>query len=280
MDIERFFAERGYAETTETTYRWNLENFEEYLQRNTLKISSVTSVDLRRWIKSHDWKQNTAYIAACAVRAYLKFVDPDHPALAFKIKQDRNPQQRVVSREDLLRLYDIINISTGKGKRDRAIIDLMLDTGLRRFEVVALLLRDLCLAEQYVTGKIKGGTWGRAVFSKKTANHLEEWLAIREQHARPDAKTIFVSTRGTTSGASLTPDGLKSIFYKIGQKIDLTFSPHDLRRSFTTISLRNGAPTRIIQKAGRWKNIQMVERYSPTITAEDMEPYFPVPSLE
>lgn len=280
MDLERFFAEHGYAETTETTYRWNLDNFDKYLQNNSLKITSVTSVDLRRWIKSHNWKQNTAYNAACAVKAYLRFIDPTHPALAFKIKQDRNPQQRVVSPDNLRQIYDILDTSTGKGIRDRATIDLMLDTGLRRFEIVGLLLRNLFLSKQYVVGKIKGGIWGRAVFSKITASHIKEWLEVRDQYARPDTTTIFVSTRGTTPGASLTPDGLKSIYYKLGEKADVAFSPHDLRRSFATISIRNGAPTRVVQKAGRWKNIQMVERYSPDITAEDMEPYFPVPSLE
>jgi integrase len=52
-----------------------------------------------------------------------------------------------------------------------------------------------------------------------------------------------------------------------------------LRRTFATIAIRNGAPTRVVQAAGRWADVAMVEHYTAAIEAEDFERYSPVESL-
>jgi integrase len=54
------------------------------------------------------------------------------------------------------------------------------------------------------------------------------------------------------------------------------FSPHDLRRSFATLSSRLGAPSRIVQVAGRWSDLKMVEGYTQSLEASDFMPYDPV----
>jgi hypothetical protein len=42
------------------------------------------------------------------------------------------------------------------------------------------------------------------------------------------------------------------------------------------MSTNNGAPSRVIQVAGRWSDIAMVERYTRTIEAEAIQPYLPM----
>jgi integrase len=53
-------------------------------------------------------------------------------------------------------------------------------------------------------------------------------------------------------------------------------SPHDLRRSMATLATENGAPSRTVQKAGRWSNIEMVERYTQTLDAKTFKKFFPI----
>ena len=52
-----------------------------------------------------------------------------------------------------------------------------------------------------------------------------------------------------------------------------------MRRTFATLAIKNGAPTRLVQIAGRWKNIREVERYTRALDAADLEPYSPVGNL-
>jgi hypothetical protein len=47
-----------------------------------------------------------------------------------------------------------------------------------------------------------------------------------------------------------------------------------MRRTFATLSLRQGASTRIVQVAGGWANIQEVVRYSQALEPADFDGYF------
>jgi len=44
-------------------------------------------------------------------------------------------------------------------------------------------------------------------------------------------------------------------------------SPHAFRRAFACISTKAGAPSRVVQKIGRWDDIRMVERYTKALQA-------------
>ena len=154
---------------------------------------------------------------------------------------------------------------------------LMIDTGLRASEVCSLTLSKLNMEERSFRVKIKGGGWGTGVFTETTKKWLEEWIRLREKIARPKVQNVFVSVKGIKPGTAITRDGLRSIFRKLGQRSDLgLISPHDMRRTFATLAIRNGAPTRLVQVAGRWRNIREVERYTRAIRAEDIAPYSPI----
>lgn len=282
-DIAGFLSENSFAKSTQDTYRHFLSQFFSWVEADDLtSIEELTSYQIKDWIDSHEWGNSTQSLAAVVIRAYFgwKF-GPEHGVLKLRIKRNEPEPQRTWSISDVRKLFASINLGRSKGIRDRALIALMLDTGLRASEVTGLKLKHLDLEQNTVKAKIKGGSWGTGVFGKKTNLYLQEWLSVRSKLAVPDAKTVFVSIGGLKPGTSLTRDGLRTIFRKLGEKAGLgLISPHDMRRSFVTISLQNGAPTRIIQKAGRWKNIREVERYSLAIMPSDFEPYFPTSFLE
>jgi len=69
---------------------------------------------------------------------------------------------------------------------------------------------------------------------------------------------------------------LKVIMRKLGAKAGIgKLSPHDFRRTFATLAIRAGAPTRLVQLAGGWKNLEMVERYSRALVVSDFQTYLP-----
>ena len=56
------------------------------------------------------------------------------------------------------------------------------------------------------------------------------------------------------------------------------FSPC-LRRTFATLATENGAPTRVVQVAGGWKSLRMVERYTQALKQDAIKPFSPVDRL-
>jgi integrase len=173
------------------------------------------------------------------------------------------------------RLLASFDTSLVIGVRDLAICALMLDSGLRCSEVCRLQLRHLVVGELRLMVMVKGGRWADGVYSANTAQFLLDWLSVKPGNV----ETVFCSLGGLTPGASLSRSGLQLIVRRWGRRIGISLSPHDLRRTFAVLATRAGAPGRVLQVAGRWSSMAMVERYTRSITSQDFVGYFPVAKI-
>jgi site-specific recombinase XerC len=132
------------------------------------------------------------------------------------------------------------------------------------------------LIERHLQVIVKGGQWKAAIFSQQTAMYISAWLHYR---VPKDTTALFLSFHHTCAGKALTREGLQGIVKRWGTTIGIKLSPHDFRRSFATLSTIFGAPSRVVQVAGRWNNLDMVEHYTESIQADEIIPYLPVSNL-
>lgn len=106
------------------------------------------------------------------------------------------------------------------------------------------------------------------------------WLAIRPFIAEPACDHLIVSIGGKEPGKKMTRWGLRSTLERICKRAGVQgVSPHVMRRTFATLATENGAPSRLLQVAGRWKDIRMVETYTRTLQAEKIRPFSVVDRL-
>lgn len=270
-DVNCFLASNPYSAATRDTYRRVL-----FL---LVKVSNLAEIDAARlvgWVQSHPgWGNSQQYVALNACRKFLgwKF-GISHLALTARIKRVKPRRQRVLTAAHALDLLASFDPRTPKGCRDLAIAALALDTGLRASELCRLRLADVDLSTRSLDVIVKGGEWGVGIFSPETAQYMSEWIAVRR--TVEGVKELFVSTR---TGIAMTRCGLTCIVRKWGLRIGIKLSPHDLRRSFATLSTIFGAPSRVVQAAGRWSDIAMVEHYTQEIDPAEIMPYLPVMQL-
>jgi site-specific recombinase XerD len=276
--IEEFLDETAIGYRTIETYRVYLGYFSDFLDDKAIEPQEVTGTQVKRWLERQRWSDNTIRIAHVAIRSFIRHTyGEEHPFLRMKVRRVEDSPQRTLTEDQVRQLLNSIDVSGSTGIRNKAMLLLMLDTGLRASEVCSLAISKLNLEERSLRVKIKGGGWGTGVFTEYTKGWLEEWIKARENVAHSRVQNVFVSVKGIKPGTAITRDGLRSIFRKLGQRAGLgLISPHDMRRTFATLAIRNGAPTRLVQVAGRWKNIREVERYTRAIKAEDIAPYSPI----
>jgi site-specific recombinase XerD len=264
-------------------YRWEMRHLETWAARDVL---TLTKSDISRYLAE---RRELHHVGDLSIRRSLnalksfyiyavgKSKSPVKTLVARKVKRRR---QRTLNREQAFAVMSAPDTSTATGKRDLALICLGLSSGLRAAELCRLRLADLDLSSGCLKVQIKGGDDGDGIFGSQTASAIASWLSIRSEYAPPDVTTLFVSVGGIKKGQPLTTSGLRCIFRSIGRRAGLEhFSPHDLRRSFATLSHRFGAPSRIVQVAGRWHDLAQVEGYTMALEAKDFEPYDPVNRL-
>jgi len=261
-DMELFFAEKGFSQKTEEQYRGILRVF-----LAKVDVETCTPTELLDFLRSSGWGNSRQYVACVIIRQYIKWKLGDtHPILRVRVKREKPRPGRTLSENQILHLLTSFDLNTSKGCRDFAIANLALDTGLRVNEIASIKMRDLNLETREILVRVKGGRWERAFFSPFTEEALKRWIQLRNPHD----ERVFQVTR----------DGLGVIVRRWGEKIGIKLSPHDFRRTFAVMAIKAGAPTRLVQVAGRWSDIRMVEYYTRTIDAIDLGPYFPMAHLQ
>ena len=151
-----------------------------------------------------------------------------------------------------------------KGKRDRALLALMLACGLRRHEVVALTLDHLQQREEHwaiVDLLGKGGHVRTVPVPDWVRNELGQWLAA----AAIDRGRLFrrVSKAGTTWGEGMTEKAVWHIVKEAARCVGVPkLAPHDLRRTCARLCHASGGELEQIQFLLGHISVQTTERYS------------------
>lgn len=273
---------QGLAETTRETYGEHLERLGDYLaKQGVYRPRDIKRWMLEAWIaaRRETWAATTVKQAIAAIRSFVAWSE-DSGWISKKKKRKlfrclKYPRvtrdvQRTLNMEEIEAMLAACP-ETKKGARDRALVSLLTDTGLRAAEARRLRVDDLefeaALCPEARVNRlkvmVKGGKVRYGYFGARTAELLKKWLAVRKTIVADDTPEVFVSAGGLTPGHALTRDGLKVILRKLGDSAGVKgVSPHPFRRAFACILAMAGASTRTIQELGRWESMEMVLLYT------------------
>ena len=128
------------------------------------------------------------------------------------------------------------------GRRDHAILSLMIDTGLRRSEVVGLSLEDLDLDVQTVVVLGKGRRLRIVSFGAKTAATLDRYLRERGKHRQAALPALWLGERNR---GPLTTWGLGQMLERRAVEAGIGhLHPHMLRHTMAANWIADGGAER------------------------------------
>jgi integrase/recombinase XerD len=140
------------------------------------------------------------------------------------------------------------DVSTPRGLRDRAFIEVLYATGLRVSELVDLKVADVNLEGGFLTTVGKGSKERLVPVGDEAVVWLSKYLTVARPAllGRRSSPRLFVNARG---GDGLTRMGVWKLLKGYGTQagIGTRLSPHVLRHSFATHLLERGADLRAIQ---------------------------------
>jgi integrase/recombinase XerD len=166
----------------------------------------------------------------------------DRPRLSRKLP-------RVLSFDEVERLLSAPDVSTPRGVRDHAMIQLLYASGLRVSELCELRMSDVDPQRGVVSVLGKGHKRRLVPIGEHALLAIDSYLKTVRVNAPPragrDANVLFLSPRG----GPLTRQGFWKLLrrYARGAGIMGALSPHKLRHSFATHLLRGGADLRAVQ---------------------------------
>lgn len=140
--------------------------------------------------------------------------------------------------------------------RDRAIVLLLLDTGMRAGELIGLHVSDVDLKNNRLTVFGKGSKERTLPISQTTAKAV--WRYLQQQ----DERTLRAPLIRSTDGGPLTGSALLQLIRSLGVKAGVTNAhPHRFRHTFAINFLRNGGNAYELQAMLGHTTLEMVKRY-------------------
>lgn len=175
----------------------------------------------------------------------------DNPAARLKFARAKR-LPRVIGPDDLRKLLDAPTCA-----RDRAVLFLFLDTGLRLAELAALELGDVDLSQGLAHVRHgKGDKERYTVFTARTGEALLAYLQERTADQHPE---LFLSL----AGSPIKPGGIYKLVKRLARAAGMyaEVSPHRLRHTFATLFLNNGGKIHVAQKLLGHESITTTMRY-------------------
>jgi len=263
--------QKGLSPQTIASYGWHLFKFGIWLSKQNIPIDRITPKELIHWgaILRHKYSAATNKLGVTAARGFVRHMMSLSVCNQFDVKNalpipsPRSVPQRTLTDHEIGRIFSVCEGDSIKQFRDRAILALLLDAGLRADELCKIMLRDIDHNRRRVLVIGKGVTKEYAYYSETCSGHIKAWL---ERRPLCDNKFLFISIGGTTPMQRITTRGLRTIVKRLGEIAGISgVHPHAFRRSFATLRIKRGQSTRSVQRLGRWKNLATFERYTLTL---------------
>ena len=274
----------NYSARTWQTRASYLRGFTRFLDE--VKITEVQAVtaavmaDFQRWLFYEPTVHGAARAAVTlnrtltAVRGFFRFLkqegyiarDPSE-----EIEFAREPQRlprNILTPQEARKIVETPDTSTHVGYRDRVILEVLYATGIRKLELMNLVLDDVNLEEELL--RINGGKGAKdrvVPLSRVACSFLESYVkGVRpELMGKKSSDRLFVSMRGNP----IARNSLGAVVEKYARlaRVKKHVTCHLWRHSCATHLLKNKANLRHVQEILGHRSLATTERYlSLTIT--------------
>lgn len=263
----RFAAAQDVAPSSRGTYLRTIRQFFRWVEEQGLPLATLTRAEVLRYKES----LLSCGMSSLSVGAYLTSVrrffawaegEKIYPNIARDVKGPKRKQQfrkQALTAEKAREL-----LSTKEGLRDRAILNLLLRTGLRTIEVVRANVEDITskggTRVLLVHGKGRAEKDAFVILTDKAYQPIAEYL---ESRGRVKAgEPLFTSFSNNSKGARLTTRTVSRIAKEALRTVGLD------SREFTAHSLRHTTAVTIMREGGSIEEAQHVLRHSSPATTQ------------
>ncbi len=272
----RFISYIDASPKTVETYGKALKQFFRYLYLNDIgRPQREDVIAFRDELKASGHKPTTVQGYVTAVRLFFKWTDQAglYPNVADHLKGaklDREHKKGYLTSGQVKDVLSGVERDSLQGKRDYAILTLMVTGGLRTIEVIRANVGDITTAGDntviYLQGKGRDEKAEYVKLSAPVDKAIRDYL--RARGAAQDNEPLFTSTSNNNKGKRLTTRSISGIVKArlCGAGYDSNkLTAHSLRHTAVTLSLLAGRDLAEVQQFARHASISTTMIYNHAI---------------
>lgn len=271
--LEYLKSERNDSSLTVEAYAKDLAEFQNFLEEQDpdSRWGAVEAADVREWViymlDEQRMSSSSVNRKLSALRTFYKYlrrmgwvsINPMEKVVAPKKKR---PLPYFVREKDMDKLLEISNEDRSfKGIRDRLILMMFYETGIRRAELLGMTDSSVDLKAQQVKVTGKRNKQRIIPFGEELGGEIEAYMSVRDETlGLKTYQALFVTEKGNAMTESQVTKVVKDNLSKV--TTIKKRSPHVLRHSFATAMLNNHADLTSIQKLLGHESVATTEIYT------------------
>lgn len=265
-EFERWLDRQPLAARTKSEYRRNVKVFLGWLDGAPAygadplgdRLARDHAVrDFRRWLKmERRAAASTVNLALASLDALYRQRELGNP----NVRREK-PVRAAPRALDVDEQRRLLRAAERSSARDRALVVLMLFTGLRISEALALDMDDVQITSRKgraVVRSGKGDLLREVPLNPLVRQVLDEWLVQRAELDAGDQAAVFLARSGTRLSARAADSAVR----KLAGAAGLELSAHVLRHTCLTGLVRNGVDLVTVAELAGHSRIETTRRYS------------------
>jgi integrase/recombinase XerD len=286
--VGKYLFHGGHKKKTQESIRAALKPFVKFLEEKGITdIQDITPEHIREYqqiLGKRNLKGSTINTRMSQIKGMFDMLKADGdigitPWEAGEVVRAKaaDVMPKIVSRETVNKLVSEIE-DTPTGLRDKAIIKVLFDTGLRVSELLGTEIPTADALVKYVMGK--GGKERKVLITPEAMGLLEQYIEdVRSKIKGADQQTAVFLTKG---GTPLTRQAVWRMVKKRFGTYGVKLTTHDLRASFATDMLEHGMGLDVLQALMGHADVTTTGKYlrlSPEFLKQQVRKYLPRPSV-
>lgn len=268
--IDYMVFEKRFSTHTVEAYRFEVQQFEDYLHQLSEEVTSVDYHQLRSYFAAlleSGRQPSSVNRSLSALRSYYHFLLREglvraNPLLEIKALKKPKKLPVTVEAEKLSVLLDAEGVFTADfpGMRDRLVIEFLFGTGVRLAELLAVQMGDLDFYKKQVLihGKRKKERW--VPLTNTLCDLIKSYSSMREEAFGEATGALILTDKGRLAYPKLVYRIVHRYLSLLSKQHKR--SPHVMRHTFATSMLENGADLNAIKELLGHANLAATQVYT------------------
>ena len=288
LDYLRY--ERNYSNYTIGAYSKDLRQFEDYVKKYKEGIFDPVDVDtdlVRNWVVVlMDEKLSPVSVnrKLSSLKSFFKFLMKQgsisvNPLRLITGPKTKKPLPYFVRDKEMELLLDGDGFDEDfEGVRDRLVLEMLYDTGIRRSELIGIQDSDVDFGAMQIRVTGKRNKQRLIPFAEGLKNLIQAYTEVRNREVGSESGWFFVRKNGEQLSAGIVYTIVKKKLSEIPTLAKR--SPHVLRHSFATSMLNNGAELNAVKELLGHSSLASTSIYTHTTFEELKKVYHAHPRAQ
>ena len=262
--------QKNYSDYTIINYQKDLEEFYSFLNKNNYsfdKMDYKKCVNYLLYLDEKKYKKTSISRRLSALRTYYKFLvlndySLNNPFLLISSPKKEKRVPKFINYQGIEEIFNIPNIKTPEGQREKVILEILYGAGIRVSELVNIKIKDIDFSNKTILIFGKGSKERIVSFGEPALDSINMYLKDGRNELLNGVKSDYLIVGKEKD--SLTTRRIEQIVNSLIDKtsIKMNITPHLFRHTFATHLLDQGCDLLAVQELLGHESLSSTEIYT------------------